>query len=59
MIVGESVQPGHGLTITLTSVLPFAEYSLRKMTLTCVSFKEMRPLCTCDYPNDCTSSLVC
>ena len=37
MSVGESIQPGHGLTITLTSLLPFAEYSLRKMTLTCVS----------------------
>ena len=36
--VGESVQPGHGLTTTLTSILPFAEYSLRKMTLTCVSY---------------------
>ena len=35
--VGESIQPGHGLTITLTSVLPFAEYSLKKMILTCVS----------------------
>ena len=35
--VGESIQPGHGLTITLTSTLPFAEYSVKKMTLTCVS----------------------
>ena len=37
MSVGESIQPGHGLTITLTSTLPFAEYSVRKMILTCVS----------------------
>ena len=37
MNVGECVQPGHGLTVTLTSVLPFAEYSVRKMTITCVS----------------------
>ena len=37
MNVGESVDPGHGLTVTLTSILPFAEYSIRKMTVTCVS----------------------
>ena len=43
MNVGESVQPGHGLTITLTSTLPFAEYSLRKMTLTSVSSYEYLP----------------
>jgi hypothetical protein len=42
--VGESVQPGHGLTITLTSTLPFAEYSLRKMTLTCVSKPHSMPI---------------
>ena len=39
--VGESVEPGQGLTIKLTSVLPFAEYSLRKMTLTCVRFHSL------------------
>ena len=43
MNVGESVQPGHGLTITLNSTLPFAEYSLRKMTLTSVSSYEYFP----------------
>ena len=39
MNVGESVHPGHDITVTLTSVLPFAEYSVRKMTVTCVSNK--------------------
>jgi hypothetical protein len=34
MNVGESIQPGHDLTITLTAMLPFAEYSVRKMTVT-------------------------
>ena len=37
MNVGESVDPGHGLHVTLTSMLPFAEYSVRKMTVTQVS----------------------
>ena len=37
MNVGESVDAGHDITVTLTSVLPFAEYSVRKMTVTCVS----------------------
>jgi hypothetical protein len=34
---GESVLPGHGLTVALASTLPFAEYSIREMILTCVS----------------------
>ena len=37
MNVGEKVEPGHGLHVTLTSMLPFAEYSVRMMTLTQVS----------------------
>ena len=45
--VGESVQPGHGLTVTLTFVLPFAEYSVRKMTVTCVS---LPPYCNHAHP---------
>ena len=32
MNVGERVEPGHGLHVTLTSMLPFAEYSVRMMT---------------------------
>ena len=30
MSVGESVHPGSDITVTLTSMLPFAEYSVRK-----------------------------
>ena len=37
MSVGESVHPGSNITVTLTSMLPFAEYSVRKMTVSCVS----------------------
>ena len=37
MNVGESIQPGHNLAITLKAMLPFAEYSVRKMTVKCVS----------------------
>ena len=36
--VDESIHPGHGINVTLTSMLPFAEYSVRKMTATCVSY---------------------
>ena len=32
--VGESVHPGHELSISLTSTTPYAEYSIRKMTVT-------------------------
>ena len=42
--VGESVEPGHGLNVALTSMLPFAEYSVRKMTVTQVS------MINYDYP---------
>ena len=42
MNVGESVDAGHDITVTLTSVLPFAEYSVRKMTITHVSHVNIR-----------------
>ena len=35
--VDESIHPGHGINVALTSILPFAEYSVRKLTVTCVS----------------------
>ena len=35
--IGESISPCHDLTITLTAVLPFTDYSIRKMTVTHVS----------------------
>ena len=35
--VEESIEPGHNLTVTLTTLLPFAEYVIRKMTVECVS----------------------
>ena len=41
MSVGESVHPGSDITVTLTSMLPFAEYSVRKMTVSCVSCDQM------------------
>ena len=37
MNVGESVEPGHGLHVTLTSMLPFAECTVRKITVTKVA----------------------
>ena len=35
--VGETIHPGNELSVTLTSMTPYAEYCIRKMTVSQVS----------------------